>query len=173
MEHPKKEKTLLILKPDAVQRALIGDIIKRIEKTGLKLIFSKMLMAEKERCLAHYNLKQLSKDDIDKEVNFMTCGPIIVMVWQGNQAISILKKIIGSAEPLTSDVGTIRGDLTIDSVKLANADSRAVRNLAHCSDSAEDALNEIKIWLSEEELIKYRLIGEEILYDVNLDGIKE
>lgn len=173
MKNPKKEKTLLILKPDAVQRVLIGNIIKRIEKTGLKLIFSKMLIAKREQCFAHYNLKQLSKDIIDREVNFMVCGPIIVMVWQGNQAISILKKIVGSAEPLTSDVGTIRGDLTIDSLELANIDSRAVRNLVHCSDSVEEALNEIKIWLSKEELTKYRLIGEEILYDVNLDSIKE
>lgn len=173
MENPKKEKTLFILKPDAVQRALIGNIIKRIEKTGLKLIFSKMLIAKREQCFAHYNLKQLSKDIVDREVDFLVCGPIIVMVWQGNQAINILKKIIGSAEPLASDVGTIRGDLTIDSIKLANADLRAVRNLVHCSDTVEDALNEIKIWLSEEELIKYRLIGEEILYDINLDNIKE
>lgn len=173
MEHPKKEKTLLILKPDALQRSLIGEIIKRIEKTGLKLIFIKMLIAKKEQCFAHYGLKGLSQNIVDRVVKFMTCGPIIVMVWEGNQAVNITKKIIGSMEPLSSDVGTIRGDFTIDSIELADIDSRAVRNLVHRSDSVEDASNEIEIWLDREDLIKYRLISEEILYDVNLDNIRE
>lgn len=173
MEHPKKEKTLLILKPDSLQRTLVGEIIKRIEQTGLKLIFAKMLMATKEQCFAHYKSKGLSLDILDRVVSFMVCSPIIVMVWEGNQAVNIAKKIIGSMEPLTSDVGTIRGDFTIDSIELANNDFRAVRNLVHRSDSVEDALNEMKIWLNKEDLIGYRLIVEEILYDVNLDGIKE
>lgn len=173
MLHPKKEKTLLILKPDALQRSLVGDIIQRIERTGLKLVFLKMLIAKKEQCLAHYKLSELSLDIINRVVNFMTCGPIIVMVWEGNQAVNITKKIIGSMEPLTSDVGTIRGDFTIDSIDLADCDSRAVRNLIHRSDSIEKAADEIKIWLNQEDIISYRLVSEEVLYDVDLNGIKE
>ncbi len=200
MINPKKERTLVILKPDAVQRGLMGEIIKRIENTGLKLVALKVTMAEADQCWKHYN-----KDDewflkkgtmtvenrktagmpVDKEaieygrdiigalVKFMTCGPVVPMVWEGNQAVGIVKKLVGSTEPLTSDGGTIRGDFTIDSFELANFDERAVRNLIHCSDQAEEAEREIKLWFNENELLKYRLVVEQVLYDVNLDGIKE
>jgi len=196
----KKEKTLVILKPDSVQRGLVGEIIKKIESTGLKLVALKMLMAEEASCWAHYNKDEawfLSKGEkvvenrrtagleIEKEaieygrdiigalVKFMTCGPVVAMVWEGNQSIGIVKKLVGSTEPLASDGGTIRGDYTMDSFELANFDSRAVRNLIHCSDEKAEAEREIKIWFTEEEILKYRLIIEQILYDVNLDGIKE
>lgn len=200
MTHPKKEKTLVILKPDAVQRGLIGETIKRLESTGLKLVALKMVAATEEQLLTHYN-----KDDVwyakkgeriveerkaagmpvDKEaieygkdiiralVKFMTCGPVVPMIWEGNQAVGIVKKIVGSTEPLTSDSGTMRGDYTLDSYELASLDERAVRNLIHCSDPVEDAAREIPIWFSQEEILKYRLLAEQMLYDVNLDGIME
>lgn len=87
--------------------------------------------------------------------------------------MGIVKKLVGGTEPLTSDVGTIRGDYTIDSYALTDLDGRAVRNLVHCSDKVEDAQKEIDLWFSPEEIINYRSIQEEILYDVNLDGILE
>jgi len=95
------------------------------------------------------------------------------MIWQGNEAVGIIKKITGGTEPLISDVGTIRGDLTIDSYQLADIDNRAVRNLIHASASPAEAKKEINVWFKENEILKYRLIPEAILYDVNLDGIKE
>jgi nucleoside-diphosphate kinase len=95
------------------------------------------------------------------------------MVWQGMNAVKIVRKITGGTEPLTSDVGTIRGDLTIDSYEVADLDNRAVRNLIHSSGSVEEAQREISLWFKPEELINYRLINESILYDVNLDGILE
>ncbi len=200
MTHPKKEQTLVILKPDTVQRGLVGEIIKRIENTGLKLVALKLVNATEEQLWSHYN-----KDDewfikkgtrtieertslgmpIDKEaieygkdiiralVKFMSSGPVVPMVWEGNQAVGIVKKIVGSTEPLSSDGGTIRGDYTLDSYELASLDSRAVRNLIHCSDPVSDAAREIPLWFNEAEVLKYRLIAEQILYDVNLDGIKE
>ena len=103
----------------------------------------------------------------------MTCGPVVPMIWEGNQAVGIVKKLVGATEPLSSDGGTIRGDFTIDSFELANFDERAVRNLIHCSDQPAEAEREIQLWFKEEEILKYRLIAEQILYDVNLDGIKE
>lgn len=200
MINPKKERTLVILKPDAVQRGLIGEIIRRIENTGLKLIALKIVNATEDQLWTHYNkddewflkkgnrtieeLKAIGRS-IDKEaieygkdiiralVKFMSCGPVVPMVFEGNQAVGIVKKIVGSTEPLTSDGGTIRGDYTLDSYALASFDDRAVRNLVHCSDPVEDAVREIPIWFKEEELLNYRLISEQILYDVNLDGIKE
>jgi nucleoside-diphosphate kinase len=200
MINPKKERTLVILKPDAVQRGLTGEIINRIERTGLKLIGLKAIMAEADQCWAHYNkdeewfLKkgnmtvenrktagmpvtkeaiEYGRDIIGALVKFMTCGPVVPMIWEGNQAVGIVKKLVGATEPLSSDGGTIRGDFTIDSFELANFDERAVRNLIHCSDQPAEAEREIQLWFKEEEILKYRLIAEQILYDVNLDGIKE
>lgn len=197
---PKKEQTFVILKPDAIQRSLIGELISRIERTGLKMVALKMILATEEQCWKHYNKdekwflekgqkiianlekagKPVEKEAVeygrgivDALVKFMTCGPVIAMIFEGNQAVGIVKKIVGGTEPLTSDVGTIRGDLTLDSYELSNLDDRAVRNLIHCSDQADEAQREISLWFSPEEIVKYRLISEQILYDVNLDGIKE
>ena len=200
MNHPKKERTLVILKPDAVQRGLIGEVIKRIENTGLKLIALKFVMATEDQLWKHYNKDdewftkkgqrtlderkaaglpiekeaiEYGKDIIRALVKFMSCGPIVPMIWEGNQAVGIVKKIVGSTEPLTSDGGTIRGDYTLDSYEIASIDNRAVRNLVHCSDPVADAEREIPIWFSAAEIVNYRLLAEQILYDINLDGIKE
>ena len=103
----------------------------------------------------------------------MTSGPVVAMVLSGNQAVGVVTKLVGGTEPLTSDVGTIRGDYTLDSYNLSSLDERAVRNLIHCSDKPEEAEREMKIWFTPEEIINYRQLNEEILYDVNLDGILE
>jgi nucleoside-diphosphate kinase len=196
----RKEQTLVIIKPDGVQRSLIGEIIKRIEQTGLKLVAMKFGSATEDQCWSHYNKDdawyeekgqitvknrteqnlpvekpaiEYGKDIMRGNVSYMTCCPLIFMIWEGNKAVGIVKKIVGGTEPLTSDVGTIRGDLTIDSYDLANADGRAVRNTIHCSDQVDEAQREIKIWFNENEILNYRLVAEQILYDVNLDEIKE
>ncbi len=200
MEHPKKERTFVIIKPDGVQRSLVGEIIHRYERTGLKLVGMKFGVAEEKKFWDHYNkddawfLKKGTKIAEDKKANglsvtkepveygkdiirqlvkFMTCGPVLMMVWEGNQAALVIKKITGDTEPATSDVGTIRGDLTLDSYNISAVDDRAVRNLIHCSESAEEAQREIAIWFTESEMTEYRLVNEQILYDVNLDGILE
>lgn len=198
--HPKKERTFVIIKPDGIQRSLVGEIIGRFEKVGLKFAAFKLLVPKEDQCWAHYNKdeawfkekgERITKErkernlSIDKEiieygkdilrgnVVFFTSGPVLAMVLEGNQAISIVKKIVGGTEPMTSDVGTIRGDYTLDSYSLAGQDERAVRNLIHCSDSVPEAEREIKIWFNDGEIIDYRLVQEQILYDVNLDGILE
>lgn len=198
--HPKQERTLVILKPDAIQRSLIGTIISRIENTGLKFVAMKLLIPTAEQCWKHYNkdeewfLKkgtrvvedrkaqnlpiekepiEYGKDIIQANVDFFTSGPVLAFVIEGNQSVAIVKKLVGGTEPTTSDVGTIRGDLTVDSYALSSIDNRAVRNLAHCSDSPEEAMREIPIWFNEQDILNYRLVQEQILYDVNLDGILE
>lgn len=200
MAHPKKERTLVILKPDAIQRSLVGQILTRFERTGLKFAAVKFFVPPAETTWTHYgkndewflkkgtriveerkknNLPiekeaiEYGKDIIQGCVDLFTCGPVLAMVIEGNQSVAIVKKLVGGTEPTTSDVGTIRGDFTVDSYELAGIDSRAVRNLVHCSDSVEEAEREIKLWFNEEEIIKYRLVQEEILYDVNIDGILE
>lgn len=196
----KNERSFVIIKPDGIQRSLIGDIIHRIERTGLKLIALKLIVPTEDQCWTHYNKDdawfegkgakmiesrkiaglstdkpaiEYGKDIVRALVKFMTSGPVVAMICQGNEAVGVVKKIVGGTEPLTSDVGTIRGDLTLDSYDLAGGDERAVRNLIHCSDKPEEAEREIAIWFKNEEIIKYRLVAEEILYDVNLDGILE
>jgi nucleoside-diphosphate kinase len=92
---------------------------------------------------------------------------------QGAHVVEVIRKITGGTEPRSSDVGTIRGDFVIDSYQMADTASRAIRNLIHASGSVEEASNEINLWFKKEELIEYRLVQEQILYDVNIDGILE
>lgn len=198
--HPKKERSFVIIKPDGVQRSLIGNIIERFERTGLKLVGLKLAVPDSERIWKHYDKDdewftkkgakiaadraaaglsaekepiEYGKDIIRALDRYMTSGPVVMMAWEGNQAVAVVTKITGGTEPATSDVGTIRGDLTIDSYAIAAVDDRAVRNLIHCSDTPENAEKEIALWFTPEELINYRLIGDEVLYDINLDGILE
>ena len=197
----KKERTLVLIKPDAVQRTLIGEIIQRFERIGLKLAAMKMTVASGDHIEKHYTLDpqwrrkvgektiksykekgqsppsedpiEISKPVLDGLVKFMTSGPMIAMIWDGAHAVKIVRKLVGGTEPLSSDVGTIRGDFVLDSYEMADSDNRSIRNLVHASGSTEEADMEINHWFSPEEIVSYRLIQDEILYDVNLDGILE
>ena len=199
--HPKTERTLVVIKPDGVQRTLIGEIIQRFERLGLKLVAMKMVLPTEEHIEKHYTLdpewrritgekrikaakekgEKLDTEDpleitaiiLEKLKKYMTSGPVVAMVWQGAHATELVRKIVGSTEPRSSDVGTIRGDYVLDSYIMADSDGRAVRNLVHASGTAKESEAEINHWFSENELIDYRLIQEQIIYDVNLDGILE
>jgi nucleoside-diphosphate kinase len=199
--HLKNERTLVVIKPDGLQRTLVGEIIKRYERMGLKLSAMKMLVPTKEHIEKHYTLdpnwrritgEKTIQGYLDKGMTppstdpleitarilkglsvYMTSGPVIAMIWEGAHAVKIVRKVTGKTEPLTSDVGTIRGDFVLDSYQMADLDGRAVRNLIHASGSVEEAEMEIKHWFKDEEIIDYRLIQEQIIYDVNLDGILE
>ena len=191
--NPKTERTLVIIKPDGVQRALMGEIISRIERTGLKLVASNFVQADAqlaenhytidplwlqkvgEKTLASYEKKGIAPPSTDpiqigKRVlkglqEFLSSGPSLCMVWQGMHAVGIVRKIVGGTEPLTSDVGTIRGDFTVHSYQIADMDSVAVKNLIHASSSASDADSEIYLWFKENEIIDYHLFNEAILYE--------
>lgn len=191
----KQQQTLVIVKPDGVQRSLIGEVIKRYETCGLKLVALKMLIPTPEFALAHYSTdpewalktgtkargEDLGTDDpviYAEKVrstlkSFLSSGPVVAMIWQGMGTVAVVRKITGGTEPLSSAPGTIRGDYTIDSYTAANTDNRSVRNIIHSSGSIEEAKTEIKLWFKPEEILNYRLISEEIIYDINLDGILE
>lgn len=201
MQHPKDERTFVIIKPDGVQRGLVGEIIKRYEDVGLKLIAAKMLVPTPEQVEQHYTLdpnwrkvtgektikgyqdKGLTPPSMDPlEITakilanlkkYLAAGPVLAMVWEGAHAVKIVRKLTGGTEPLTSDVGSIRGDYVLDSYQMSDPDNRAVRNLVHASGSVDEANAEISHWFKPEEITDYRMIHEEILYDVNLDGILE
>ena len=200
-KHPKFERTLVIVKPDGVQRSLVGEIVGRLERVGLKLVAVKMLIPTVAHVEKHYTLdpdwkravgqksieayikKEIPPFSTDPMVvgnkvlqnliKYLTSGPVIAMVWQGAHVVAITRKIVGGTEPLTSDVGTLRGDYVLDSYQMCDTDGRAIRNLIHASGSDTEATSEIAHWFSEKELHNYRLVQEEILYDVNLDGLLE
>jgi len=110
---------------------------------------------------------------LKSNAKYLSSGPVVCMVWEGNQACALVRKITGSTEPLSSDVGTIRGDFTLDSYQLADVDQRSVRNLIHASGNPKESAKEISIWFKDEELQDYKSIQERILYDVDLNGIQE
>jgi nucleoside-diphosphate kinase len=199
-KQPHQERSLVLLKPDTVQRSLVGEIIKRFEQTGLKISAMKMVVATEPQLLDHYNknedwyerkgrgiVEELQKagKPIEKEpieygrdiirtvVRYMTAAPVVAMILEGNKAVSVVTKIVGTTEPATSDVGTIRGDYTVDSYFHSTYENRAVRNLVHQSESPEEAEREIAIWFKEAEIMKYTTAQERIMYDVNLDGSAE
>ncbi|MEN9920921.1 MAG: hypothetical protein RL538_814 [Candidatus Parcubacteria bacterium] len=197
---PHQERSLVLLKPDTVQRSLVGEVIKRFENTGLKIAAMKMIVPTEQQLLTHYNkddawyqrkgegiVKELEqqgkpiekepieygKDIIRTIVRYMTAAPVVAMIMEGNKAVSVVTKIVGTTEPATSDVGTIRGDYTVDSYFHATFENRAVRNLVHQSESPEEAEREIAIWFKDEEIMNYVTAQERIMYDVNFDGSNE
>lgn len=195
------ERTLVLLKPDTVQRNLIGEVISRFERAGLKIVALKFLNCTPEQAISHYvkndaeyealgnrsiagmekagmdvtgvNAREKGKSIINSLVKFLTASPVVALVLEGHQAVKMTRKIVGSTEPLNSDVGTIRGDYTLDSYVMADADNRAIRNLVHASGNVEEAEYEIPVWFKPEEVIDYRNVRDAILYDVNVDGTKE
>ncbi len=196
-----KERTFVIIKPDGVQRSLIGEVIKRFERVGLKLVGLRFEVPEAGKIEEHYTLDPKWKENVGTKAiesykkkgqqppsedpieignlvverlkKYMTSGPVVLMAWQGAHSVELIRKLVGGTEPRSSDVGTIRGDYVLDSYMMADTDDRAIRNLIHASGSVEEATQELALWFGEEELVNYKLVQEGILYDVNLDGILE
>lgn len=197
--HPKTERTLVIVKPDGIQRALIGEIMKRYERTGLKLSALKMIVPTEKMIEEHYLLdpnwrKSVGEKAIASYVKkgetppssdpiavadlvvsrlkkYMSSGPVIVMIWEGAHAVELVRKITGGTEPRSAGVGTIRGDFVLDSYQMADTDDRAIRNLIHASGSVPEAEMEIPHWFKPSEIIAYRVPHEATLYDVDLKSI--
>lgn len=196
MLHLKQERTVVLIKPDGVKRGLIGEIISRIERRGLKVIACKMIHATADQIDGHYPkdenyidnlgqksintyqkynmdpIKEMGTDDgykIGVEVrkwlvNGMTEGPIIKMVIEGIHAIEMVRKIVGKTIPAFSEMGTIRGDFSVDSPDLANRQKRAIRNLIHASGDAQEATHELAYWFSPEEIFDYKRAEEDIMF---------
>jgi len=135
------EKSLVLIKPDAVQRGLAGEIISRLEKKGLKIVAMKMLHMDKNLAQRHYAIHK-GKAFFDDLVNFITSSPVIAIVFQGKNAVEIIRQIMGETDPAKAYSGTIRGDFGID----------IGHNLVHGSDSLENASKEINLFFSAEEI---------------------
>ncbi len=197
---PHQERSLVLLKPDTLQRSLVGEVIGRFERVGLKIAAMKMVNATEEQLFAHYNKDdewfqrkgegivkdmeahnmtvdkepaEYGKDIIRNLAKYMMAAPLVALVIEGNKAVDVVTKLVGTTEPSTSDVGTIRGDYTVDSYAHATIENRGVRNLVHCSESVEEAEREMKLWFNDDEMMNYVTAQERIMYDVNLDGTSE
>lgn len=188
------EQTLVIIKPDGVQRGLLGEVLGRFEKVGLKIVGMKMVWADEELIGKHYEddeeyltgvgekalagakekgveMKETALE-IGKRVRktnmkYISTGPVLAFVLEGNTAVQTVRNIVGGTNPLTADMGTIRGDLTIDDFSQADQESRSVRNLMHASGEVEEAEREIPLWFSKDELYEYQTVMDKVLHDPN------
>ena len=157
------EQTLVLLKPDAVQRAFVGEIITRFEKAGLKIAAMKLVHANEELAKSHYTeeLAQRRGEHIRAyNINFLLEGPVVAVVLEGLHAIEIVRKMIGPTEPKAAPPGTIRGDYAHMGYAYSDAKKTVVRNLTHASADKNDAEREIKVWFKPSEIFKYKTVHD-------------
>ena len=138
------ERTLVLIKPDAVQRGLVGSVITRLENTGLKLVALKMLLVDKELAGRHYAIHR-NKPFFEGLVSFITASPLVAAIFEGPRAIEIVRKVMGETDPAEAAPGTIRGDLALE----------IGRNVVHGSDSAQNAEQEISLFFMQHEVLSY------------------
>jgi len=139
------ERTFLAVKPDGVQRGLVGEIVRRLEAKGFTLVGLKLMKVSRELAEQHYDVHK-EKPFFPGLVNFITSGPVVAMVWEGDGVVASARKLIGATNPLTAEPGTIRGDYGVS----------VGRNLIHGSDAVETARHEVSLWFADEELVSWQ-----------------
>lgn len=159
------EQTLVLFKPDALQRGLVGDILTRFERVGLRIVGTKMLAPEREHYARHYEeigkLKTRAGEQIfDITLDMMNSGPVIAMVFEGVEAVSLVRKLVGGTEPKSAQPGTIRGDYSHMSYGYADEKGKGIPNLIHASGDPEEAEQEISHWFADSELYDYEALHE-------------
>lgn len=153
------ERSLVLLKPDAIDRGLIGEILTRFERAGLKIAGIKMVQAKKEHAEKHYTEDlaiRRGQHVRDLMIEMITSGPIVAIVLEGIEAVEVVRKMVGSTEPKSALPGTIRGDYSHVSFKHADSKKMGVKNLIHASGSVEEAPVEIAVWFTPEELLDHK-----------------
>lgn len=195
----KIERTLIAIKPEAIQRGLVGELICKFEKRGLKMIACKMQAPDSSIIGQHYaddeewyvssgtktraNYEAKGEKNLlePREYGVLTRGklleslrdrPIITMIWEGPHAIVLGRKTAGATNPLVADIGSIRGDYSHDSYEVSDETDRAIQTLVHASGSVEEAEREIKIWFKDEDILEYDMVLEEVFYGKNWGRVK-
>jgi len=162
------ERTLVLLKPDTVARGIIGEIITRLEKPGLKLVGAKLIQADKKRALKHYVAEDIVArrgEHIHKLlVDMLLKGPVMALCLEGVSAVEIVRKLCGATEPTQAAAGTIRGDYSHISYAHADAKKKVIYNVIHASANPEEAKAEIKVWFTDDELVDYQLAAEHFVF---------
>ena len=138
------ERTLVLIKPDGVQRSLIGEIISRLERRGLRLVGAKFMQVSQELAETHYAIHQ-GKPFYDGLIEYITSAPVVAMVWEGPNAIAAVRQTMGSTRPTEAAPGSVRHDFALE----------VGRNLTHASDSVENGAAEVELWFSEQELVTW------------------
>ncbi|OGY24453.1 MAG: nucleoside-diphosphate kinase [Candidatus Woykebacteria bacterium RBG_13_40_7b] len=188
------ERTIVLIKPDAVKRALVGEVIHRFERSGLKIIALKMLKATEEQVAKLYSLeenflvgmgnktlKTCEKYNLDPirelgtdnpleigkmirgwNIKYLSSGPIIAILLEGYHAVDNVRSLVGDTIPTFAQAGTIRGDFSLDSPAIANAEKRAVANIVHATGTKEETEKEGKIWFTEDEIYSYKRSDENL-----------
>lgn len=161
----KVEKTLVIFKPDSVQRGIVGEILTRFERVGLKIVATKMITPTREHYYHHYEeigkmVSRRGEHAFSVTLDFMMTGPVIAMVFEGIEAAELVRKLVGPTEPKSAEMGTIRGDYSHMSFGYANVEDKGVPNLIHASGDAEEAEREIAHWFSDDEIYRYQALHE-------------
>lgn len=191
LEALRNERSLVLIKPDAVKRQIAGEIISRFERKGFKLVAMKMAWADEAKALEHYPLteewiednggrtyqsyidkgekpplsaRELALNAHNKLQQGITAGPVLAMVWQGAHVIESMRKMRGATSPNLADVGTIGFDYSVDSYALGDSGDWAIRNVIHASDSPENAEREIAVWFKPDEVHDYSSAVDHILY---------
>lgn len=194
-----KERTLIAIKPESIQRQLIGEFISKFERRGLKLVACKLISPTKEQVAKHYpddeawyvssgtktyeNYKargidpkmspiELAKRTRQRLLEHLTDRPLFLMIWEGPHAVALGRKTAGATNPLTADMGSIRGDYSMESYELADDIERAIHTLVHASGAPEEAEAEIKIWFKESEILDYDLVTESVFYNKDWGKVK-
>ncbi len=157
------ERTLVLLKPDAVQRTLVGEILTRFEKAGLKLVGMKMVWVDQEFAKKHYteDISQRRGEFVrTKLLNFLVQGPVVALALEGVAAVEVVRKLVGGTESMKAQPGTIRGDYSHMSYQYADAQNKALPNLVHASATLPEAQQELSLWFTPKEMHSYKTVHE-------------
>ena len=162
---PDIEKTLILFKPDAVQRGVVGEILTRFERVGLKIVGTKMIAPDRDHYYKHYEdigkmVTRRGEDTFNITLDLMLQGPVIAMVFEGVEAVALVRKLVGTTEPKSAAPGTIRGDFSHMSFGFADGAKKGIPNLIHASGDPEEAEQEIGHWFSDDELYDYEALNE-------------
>jgi nucleoside-diphosphate kinase len=185
------ERTLVLIKPEGVYRAIVGKVVTTFEDAGLKVVGLKMVQPDNDMAGKHYIADEewfksigkkmkasyaekgkkitLSEIDIGKKVRnqlltHLTSGPVTAMVVEGNAAIDVVRKLVGSTEPRRADPASIRGRFASDTYETADVKARSIKNIVHASDSVETSKREIALWFGSKEIVKYKRVDEDLIY---------
>lgn len=159
------QRTLVLFKPDAVQRGVVGEILTRFERVGLKIIGTKMIAPDQDHYYKHYEeigqvITRRGETTFNNVLSMMNQGPVIAMVFEGVEAVELVRKLVGATEPKSSAPGTIRGDFSHMSYGYGDEKGVGIPNLIHASGDLADAKKEIPHWFSDDELYDYSVLNE-------------
>lgn len=163
------ERTLIILKPDAIQRGITGEVLSRFERAGLKIIAMKMVSPDKEHFHAHYEgisklISRWGEEIYDITLSHMTEAPVVAVVLEGVSAVAHVRKMVGTTDPMESAPGTIRGDYTHVTRAFTNGRGGTLPNIIHASGDPAEAAQEIRLWFEPNELYEYKVAHETVVH---------